>query len=166
MRLAVNIDHIATIREARKSDEPDPIAAAVICELAGAQGITVHLRGDRMHMQDRGVGILKRTVSKHLNVEMADSPEMVRIAQTVKPDHVTLVPKRRDELTTEGGLDVVLHSSNIDKTIRQLLDANIDVSIFVDPDLEQLRQCQKLKAPRVEINTGKYAEAWKCGSAW
>jgi pyridoxine 5-phosphate synthase len=166
MRLAVNIDHIATIREARKSDEPDPIAAAVICELAGAQGITVHLRGDRRHMQDRDVEILKRTVSTHLNVEMAASPEMVRIAQTVKPHQVTLVPERRDELTTEGGLDVVLHSSNIDKTIRQLLDASIDVSIFVDPDLEQLRQCQKLRAPRIEINTGKYAEAWKRGSGW
>jgi pyridoxine 5-phosphate synthase len=166
MRLAVNIDHIATIREARKSDEPDPIAAAVICELAGAQGITVHLRGDRRHIQDRDVEILKRTVSTHLNVEMAASPEMVRIAQTVKPHQVTLVPERRDELTTEGGLDVVLHSSNIDKTIRQLLEASIDVSIFVDPDLEQLRQCQKLRAPRVEINTGKYSEAWKRGSGW
>src|SRR5436853_4150054 len=166
MRLAVNIDHIATIREARKSDEPDPIAAAVICELAGAQGITVHLRGDRRHMQDRDVEILKRTVSTHLNVEMAASAEMVRIAQTVKPHQVTLVPERRDELTTEGGLDVVLHSSNIDKTIRQLVEAGIDVSIFVDPDLEQLRQCQKLKAPKVEINTGKYAESWKRRGHW
>ena len=166
MRLAVNIDHIATIREARKSDEPDPIAAAVICELAGAQGITVHLRGDRRHMQDRDIEVLQRSVSTHLNVEMAASPEMVRIAQTVKPHQVTLVPERRDELTTEGGLDVVLHSSNIDKTIRQLTDAGIDVSIFVDPDLEQLRQCQKLKAPKIEINTGKYAEAWKRRSNW
>ena len=166
MRLAVNIDHIATIREARKSDEPDPIAAAVLCELAGAQGITVHLRGDRRHMQDRDVEVLQRTVSTRLNVEMAASPEMVRIAQTVKPHQVTLVPERRDELTTEGGLDVVLHSSNIDKTVRQLLDAGIDVSIFVDPDLEQLRQCQKLRAPKVELNTGKYAEAWKRRGNW
>jgi pyridoxine 5-phosphate synthase len=166
MRLAVNIDHIATIREARKSDEPDPVAAAVICELAGAQGITVHLRGDRRHMQDRDVEVLKRTVSTHLNIEMAASPEMVRIAQTVKPHQVTLVPERRDELTTEGGLDVVLHSGNIDKTLRQLVDAGMDVSIFVDPDLEQLRQCQKLRAPKVEINTGKYAEAWKRGGNW
>src|SRR5258706_1857535 len=166
MRLAVNIDHIATIREARKSDEPDPVAAAALCELAGAQGITVHLRGDRRHIQDRDAEILARTVSTHLNVEMAASPEMVRVAQTVKPHQVTLVPERRDELTTEGGLDVLLHSSNIDKTIRQLLDAGIDVSIFVDPDLEQLRQCQKLRVPQVEINTGKYAEAWKRGSGW
>jgi pyridoxine 5-phosphate synthase len=166
MRLAVNIDHIATIREARKSDEPDPVAAAAICELAGAQGITIHLRGDRRHIQDRDAELLTRTVATHLNVEMAASPEMVRVAQTVKPHQVTLVPERRDELTTEGGLDVVLHSSNIDKTVRHLLDAGMDVSIFVDPDLEQLRQCQKLRAPKVEINTGKYAEAWKHRSNW
>ena len=166
MRLAVNIDHIATIREARKSDEPDPVAAAAICELAGAQGITVHLRGDRRHIQDRDVEILTRTVATHLNIEMAASPEMVRVAQTIKPHQVTLVPERRDELTTEGGLDVVLHSSNIDKTIRQLLDAGIDVSIFVDPDLEQLRQCQKLRAPKVEINTGKFAEAFARRGGW
>ncbi|HXA19609.1 MAG TPA: pyridoxine 5'-phosphate synthase [Thermoanaerobaculia bacterium] len=166
MRLAVNIDHIATIREARKSDEPDPVAAAAICELAGAQGITVHLRGDRRHIQDRDAEILARTVATHLNVEMAASPEMVRVAQTVKPHQVTLVPERRDELTTEGGLDVLLHSSNIDKTIRQLLDAGIDVSIFVDPDLEQLRQCQKLRVPKVEINTGKFAEAFARRVSW
>src|SRR3954469_23537893 len=166
MRLAVNIDHIATIREARKSDEPDPIAAAVICELAGAQGITVHLRGDRRHMQDRDVEILKRTVSTHLNVEMAASPEMIRIAQTVKPHQVTLVPERRDELTTEGGLDVVLHAGNLEKVVKQLLESAIDVSIFVDPDLEQIRQCQKIRAPKIEINTGKFTEAWKRGSGW
>jgi pyridoxine 5-phosphate synthase len=164
MRLAVNIDHIATIREARKSDEPDPIAAAVIAELAGAQGITVHLRGDRRHIQDRDVELLRRTVSTHLNVEMAATAEMVRVAQTVKPHRVTLVPERRDELTTEGGLDVVLHSSNLEKTVRQLLDAHIDVSIFVDPDIEQIRMCHRIGAPRIEINTGKYTDAWKSGS--
>ena len=160
MRLAVNIDHIATIREARKSDEPDPIAAAVICELAGAQGITVHLRGDRRHIQDRDVELLRRVVSTHLNVEMAATSEMVRIAQTIKPHRVTLVPERKDEVTTEGGLDVVLHSGNIEKSVRGLLDAGIDVSIFVDPDLEQIRQCSKLRAPRIEINTGKFTEAF------
>jgi len=160
MRLAVNIDHIATIREARKTDEPDPIAAAAICELAGAQGITVHLRGDRRHMQDRDVEILRRTVSTHLNVEMAATTEMVRIAQTVKPHRVTLVPERKDEVTTEGGLDVVLHSGTIEKTVRSLLDAGIDVSTFVDPDLEQIRQCSKLRTPKIEINTGKYTEAY------
>jgi pyridoxine 5-phosphate synthase len=164
MRLAVNIDHIATIREARKTDEPDPVAAAMICELAGAQGITVHLRGDRRHIQDRDVEILRRTVTTHLNIEMAASAEMVRIAQTIKPNRVTLVPERRDEVTTEGGLDVVLHSGNVEKVVRQLLDARIDVSIFVDPDLEQIRQCHKMRAPRIEINTGKYTEGWKSGS--
>src|SRR5256886_10975714 len=144
MRLAVNIDHIATIREARKADEPDPIAAAVICELAGAQGITVHLRGDRRHIQDRDVEILRRTISTHLNIEMAGSPEMVRVAQTIKPNQVTLVPERRDELTTEGGLDVVLHAGNVEKVVRPLVEAGRDVARFVDPDLEQIRQCQKL----------------------
>jgi pyridoxine 5-phosphate synthase len=164
MRLAVNIDHIATIREARKTDEPDPVAAAMICELAGAQGITVHLRGDRRHIQDRDVELLRRTVTTHLNIEMAATTEMVRIAQTVKPHQVTLVPERRDEVTTEGGLDVVLHAGNVEKVVAQLLDARIDVSIFVDPDLEQIRQCHKLRAPKIEINTGKYADAWKDGT--
>jgi len=164
MRLAVNIDHIATIREARKSDEPDPVAAALICELAGAQGITVHLRGDRRHIQDRDVETLRRTVSTHLNVEMAGTPDMVRVAQTIKPQQVTLVPERRDELTTEGGLDVVLHAGNLEKIVRQLVESAIDVSIFVDPDLDQIRQCQKIRAPKIEINTGKFTEAWIRGS--
>lgn len=163
MRLAVNIDHIATIREARKTDEPDPVAAAVLCELAGAQGITVHLRGDRRHIQDRDVELLKKTVATHLNVEMAATSEMIRIAQTVKPHQVTLVPERKDEVTTEGGLDVVLHAGNVEKAVGQLLDARIDVSLFVDPDLEQIRQCHKLRAPKIEINTGKFADAWKTG---
>jgi pyridoxine 5-phosphate synthase len=169
MRLAVNIDHIATIREARKGDEPDPVAAAVLCELAGAQGITVHLRGDRRHIQDRDVELLRKTVTTHLNVEMAATTEMVRIAQTIKPHQVTLVPERKDEVTTEGGLDVVLHSGNVEKAVVQLLDARIDVSIFVDPDLEQIRQCHKLRAPKIEINTGKFADAFNqraSGSSW
>src|SRR5258706_16197493 len=114
MRLAVNIDHIATIREARKSDEPDPIAAAVICELAGAQGITVHLRGDRRHIQDRDVELLRRSVSTHLNVEMAATTEMVRIAQTIKPHRVTLLPERGSEVATERGLHAVLHPGNLE----------------------------------------------------
>lgn len=164
MRLAVNIDHIATIREARKTDEPDPVAAAVLCELAGAQGITVHLRGDRRHIQDRDVELLKKTVTTHLNIEMAATSEMVRIAQTIKPHQVTLVPERKDEVTTEGGLDVVLHAGNVEKAIAQLLDARIDVSLFVDPDIEQIRQCHKLRAPKIEINTGKFADAWKGGN--
>jgi pyridoxine 5-phosphate synthase len=164
MRLAVNIDHIATIREARKSDEPDPVAAAMLCELAGAQGITVHLRGDRRHIQDRDVELLRRVVTTHLNVEMAATSEMIRIAQTLKPHQVTFVPERRDEVSTEGGLDVALHASNLEKSVRQLLDAGIDVSIFVDPDLDQIRQCQKIRAPKVEINTGKFTEGWRSGN--
>src|SRR5258708_3892642 len=155
---------IGTSGEGGKSGEPDPIAGAVMCELAGAQGITVHLRGDRRHIQDRDVELLRRTVSTHLNVEMAATPEMVRVAQTLKPHQVTLVPERRDEVTTEGGLDVALHSSNLEKVVRQLLDANIDVSIFVDPDLDQIRQCQRIRAPKIEINTGKYTDAWRSGN--
>jgi pyridoxine 5-phosphate synthase len=166
MRLAVNIDHIATIREARKSDEPDPVAAAVLAELAGAQGITVHLRGDRRHIQDRDVERLHGTVSTHLNLEMAATTEMARVAQTIKPHQVTLVPERKDEVTTEGGLDVVLHAGNIEKVARPLLDAGIDVSLFVDPDVEQIRQCSRIRTPKIEINTGKYAEAWYSGNNW
>src|SRR5688500_10018305 len=150
MRLAVNIDHIATIREARKTDEPDPVAAAILCELAGAQGITVHLRGDRRHIQDRDLELLRKTVTTHLNIEMAATSEMARIAQTIKPNQVTLVPERRDEVTTEGGLDVVLHSGNVDKVISQLVESRIDVSVFVDPDLDQIRQVHKLRAPKIE----------------
>lgn len=161
MNLAVNIDHIATIRQARKADEPDPVAAAVLCELAGATGITVHLRGDRRHIQDRDIEILRRTVATHLNVEMAATREMVRIAQQHKPHRVTLVPERREELTTEGGLDAVLHSGNVDGVVRDLAAARIEVSIFVDPDLEQIRACHRLGAPAVEINTGKYADLWR-----
>lgn len=163
MRLAVNIDHIATLREARKADEPDPVTAAAICELAGAQGITVHLRADRRHIQDRDIELLRKTVMTHLNVEMAGTTEMVRVAQTVKPDMVTLVPERKDEITTEGGLDVLLHAGNVEKVVSQLLDARIDVSIFVDPNLEQIRQCHKLRVPKIEINTGKFADSWKVG---
>ena len=161
MFLAVNIDHIATIRQARKTDEPDPVAAAVICELAGARGITVHLRGDRRHIQDRDIEVLRRTVTTSLNVEMAATREMVRIAQQQKPHRVTLVSERREELTTEGGLDVVLHQGNVEGAVRELSAAGIEVSIFADPDLEQIRACHKIGAPAVEINTGKFAEQWR-----
>lgn len=164
MRLAVNIDHIATIRQARRADEPDPVAAAIVCELAGAQGITVHLRGDRRHIQDRDVEILRRVVATHLNVELAANREMLRFAQTHKPHRVTLVPERKEELTTEGGLDVILHTGNLETIVRELLEARIDVSIFVDPDIDQIRACHKLGAPRIEINTGKYADSWKTGN--
>ncbi len=163
MRLAVNIDHIATVRQARKTDEPDPVAAAVIAELAGAQGITVHLRGDRRHIQDRDVEVLRRVVTTQLNVEIAATREMVRAAQTYKPHQVTLVPERREELTTEGGLDVILHAGNVEKVVRELIDSRIAVSVFVDPDLEQIRGCHRIGARRIEINTGKFADSWTNG---
>ena len=165
MRLAVNIDHVATIRQVRKAEEPDPVAAAALAELAGAQGITIHLRGDRRHIQDRDVELLRRTVTTRLNVEMAGTREMVRLAQSFKPDQVTLVPERRDELTTEGGLDVMLHSGSLEGVVRELRDSAIDVSVFVDPDLEQIRACHKLGVPIIEINTGKYADNWKSSRA-
>lgn len=161
MRLALNIDHIATIRQARKADEPDPVVAASLAELAGAQGITVHLRGDRRHIQERDVELLRRTVATHLNIEMAATREMVRIAQGHKPDQVTLVPERREELTTEGGLDVILHAGSIEGVVRELRDAGMDVSVFVDPDLEQIRACHKLGVTTIELNTGKYADHWR-----
>ncbi len=165
MRLAVNIDHVATIRQARKAEEPDPVTAAALAEIAGAQGITIHLRGDRRHIQDRDVELLRRTVSTRLNVEMAGTREMVRIAQSFKPDQVTLVPERRDELTTEGGLDVMLHAGSLETVVRELRDSAIDVSVFVDPDLEQIRACHKLGVPIIEINTGKYADNSKTSRA-
>ncbi len=161
MRLAVNIDHIATIRQARKTDEPDPVIAASLAELAGAQGITVHLRGDRRHIQERDVELLRKTVTTHLNIEMAATREMVRLAQAQKPDQVTLVPERREELTTEGGLDVILHAGSIEGVVREVRDAGMDVSVFVDPDLEQIRACHKLGVTTIEINTGKYADHWR-----
>jgi len=161
MRLAVNIDHIATLRQARKADEPDPVVAAAICEMAGAAGITVHLRGDRRHIQERDVELLRQTVQTWLNVEMAATREMVRLAQQLKPHRVTLVPERREELTTEGGLDVVLHSGNVEGAVRELVGSGIEVSIFVDPDLEQVRACHRVGAPALEINTGKFAEQWR-----
>lgn len=160
MRLAVNIDHIATIRQARRGSDPDPVAAAAICEIAGAQGITVHLRSDRRHIQDRDVELLMRTVRSQLNVEMAATREMVRAALTYKPHQVTLVPERREEVTTEGGLDVLLHSGAVEKVVRELIESRINVSIFIDPDIEQIRGCHRVGARRIEINTGKYADAW------
>ncbi|HEY4492528.1 MAG TPA: pyridoxine 5'-phosphate synthase, partial [Acidobacteriota bacterium] len=159
VRLGVNIDHIATLREARRGSEPDPIAAAVIAELAGADGITVHLRGDRRHIQDRDVRLLRETIKTRLNVEMATNPEMMRTITNIKPDTITLVPERREEITTEGGLDVALNAVAISRSISTLRDAGISVSVFVDPDLDQIKACQKAGAKKVEINTGRYADA-------
>lgn len=158
-KLGVNVDHVATIRQARGGTEPDPVTAAAIAELAGADGITIHLREDRRHIQDRDLMILRRTVQTHLNLEMASTDEMVAIAMKVVPDYVTLVPEKRQELTTEGGLDVVKHAKKLAKHIDLLHQAGIAVSLFVDPDLEQLKASTKVKADFVEIHTGTYCDA-------
>ncbi len=159
MRLAVNIDHIATLREARKGHEPEPLAAAVLAEMAGAQGITVHLRGDRRHIQDRDVELLQKTISTRLNVEMAATGEMASIAARIKPFQVTLVPERPQELTTEGGLDVIAHAADIDAFIKQMHNSAVQVSIFLDPELDQVQKARSVGADAIEINTGRYAEA-------
>ncbi len=159
MRLAVNIDHIATIREARQAREPEPLAAAILAELAGARGITVHLRGDRRHIRDRDVELLRQTVTTKLNVEMAATAEMTAIASRVRPDQVTLVPELPHEVTTQGGLDVVAHDDAVRAAARDLREAGIRVSVFVDPRIEQVAACTAVGADAIEINTGAYATA-------
>jgi len=159
MRLGVNIDHIATIREARKALEPEPVAAAVIAELAGAAGITVHLRGDRRHIKDRDVELLRQVVRSKLNVEMAATPEMVEIACRYRPDQVTLVPERPEEVTTTGGLDVTANLAAVRHAIVSCRRAGIRVSIFVDAVTTQVEASREAGADAIEINTGPYAEA-------
>ena len=159
MRLAVNIDHIATIREARKAREPQPLAAALIAERAGAHGITVHLRTDRRHIQDRDLEALRQGIATKLNVEMAVTDEMANIALKIRPDQVTLVPERPRELTTEGGLDVVQSAEDVKRFTGRLRDAGIAVSIFLDAELRQVEAAQIAGAGAIEINTGRYAEA-------
>jgi len=158
-KLGVNIDHVATVRQARGTIEPDPIAAAVLAELAGADGITVHLREDRRHIQDRDVEILRKTLKTRLNLEMAATDEMVGIALKILPDMVTLVPEKREELTTEGGLDVVLHRQFIKKQVDLLRQGGIAVSLFIDPDIEQIKASHRVGARYIEIHTGRYCEA-------
>ncbi len=157
--LGVNIDHVATVRQARRTVEPDPVAAAVLAELAGADGITVHLREDRRHMQDRDVRLLRQTVRTHLNLEMAATDEMVAIALDVKPDYVTLVPERREEVTTEGGLDVAGQIDRMAQVVDTLQAANIPVSLFIDADPQQIQASAQVKAKFIELHTGPYAEA-------
>ncbi len=159
MKLAVNIDHIATIRQARQAREPEPLAAALAAEMAGAAGITVHLRSDRRHIQDRDVELLRKAIATKLNVEMAVTPEMARIALQIKPDQVTLVPERPQELTTEGGLDVVAHAAAISDFVRQMHEGGIRVSLFIDAEPDQVRKAKEVGADAVEINTGRYADA-------
>lgn len=158
-RLSVNIDHIATIRQARKGAEPDPVAAAVLAELAGAQGIIAHLREDRRHVQDRDVRLLRETVQTKLNLEMAATDEMQRIALEVKPDFSTLVPEKREELTTEGGLEVATRIDFMKSYISRLQQGGVIVSLFIDPDDKQIAAAKKSGADWVEIHTGAYANA-------
>jgi len=158
-KLSVNIDHIATIRQARRGAEPDPVAAAVIAELAGADGIIVHLREDRRHIQDRDLRLVRQTVRTKLNLEMAATDEMQRIALEVRPDIVTLVPEKREELTTEGGLEVFARVEVLKEYIGRLQDAGIPVSLFVDPHEQQISAAKKARAAWVEIHTGAYANA-------
>lgn len=157
-KLNVNIDHVATIREARKTIEPSIITAAVICEQAGADGITVHLRGDRRHIQDRDIELLRDVVTTYLNVEMAATDEMIGIAAQTRPDAVSLVPENPNEVTTEGGLDVLGNFENLRKTIDQLRGADIFVSIFIDPDPDQIDAAKRAGAQQVELCTAEYAE--------
>jgi len=164
-RLGVNVDHVATIRQARGGSEPDPVTAAALCELAGAEGITVHLREDRRHIQDRDLRVLRRTVQTLLNLEMAATEEMVDIALAVVPDCVTLVPEKRQELTTEGGLDVVRLQTTLSRPIDLLRQAGIKVSLFVDPEPEQLEASALLRTDSIEIHTGSYCAARGPGQA-
>jgi pyridoxine 5-phosphate synthase len=157
--LGVNIDHVATIRQARRTIEPDPVGAAVLAELAGADGITVHLREDRRHIQDRDVRLLRQTVRTHLNLEMAATDEMVNIALDVKPDYVTLVPERREEVTTEGGLDIAGQLERMKQVVGTLQDAQIPVSLFIDADEQQIKAAAATQAQFIELHTGQYAEA-------
>ena len=159
IRLGVNIDHVATVRQARRAHEPDTIAAAVLALLGGADGITVHLREDRRHIQDRDVRLLRPVVTNRLNLEMAAVDAIVAIACEVKPDEATLVPERRAELTTEGGLDVVTHQKAVAHAMERLRAAGIEVSLFLDPDQRQIETAKLLGARAVEIQTARYSEA-------
>jgi pyridoxine 5-phosphate synthase len=162
--LGVNIDHVATLRQARRTYEPDPVWAASLAELGGADGITIHLREDRRHIQDRDLEVLRKTVSVKLNLELAVASDIVAIACRVKPDQATLVPERREEVTTEGGLDVVAHRAATATAMQQLKDAGIYVSLFLDADPRQLEMAKSLGADAVELHTGQYALA-KAGPA-
>ncbi|RLB75842.1 MAG: pyridoxine 5'-phosphate synthase [Deltaproteobacteria bacterium] len=163
-KLSVNVDHIATIRQARGVSEPDPVAAAVLAELAGADGITIHLREDRRHIQDRDVAILRQTIKTRMNLEMALTDEMVDIALKTIPDTVTLVPEGRHELTTEGGLDVILLQNTLKQKVALLQQAGIIVSLFIEPNIEQIKATHKVGADAIEIHTGMYCEVQTPGA--
>jgi pyridoxine 5-phosphate synthase len=164
LRLYVNIDHVATIREARKTDEPDPVAAAQLCEAAGADGITVHLREDRRHIHDHDVERLSQTVRTVLNLELATSEDVVALACRLRPYQATLVPERREEVTTEGGLDLSQPSERLRTTIARLRDAGSRVSLFIDPTRAAIDASVALGVPAVELHTGRYAHTWRSSS--
>lgn len=157
--LSVNIDHVATVRQARRAEEPDPVAAAVIAELAGADGITCHIRGDRRHINDEDLRRLREVVRSHLNVEMAPTEEMLKIARKIKPDLVTIVPERPGEVTTEGGIDAAKHLKSLEKTCQALRRSKIGVSLFIDPAPKQVDAALALDVPVVEFNTNAYSSA-------
>ena len=158
-QLAVNVDHVATLREARGINYPEPIAAAVAAETAGADGIVVHLREDRRHINERDVRLLRKIVQTKLILEMGATNEMLGIALDIKPDCVTLVPEKKEELSTEGGLDLVTHEHNVRETVTSLKNAGIDVCIFIDPDLDQIKIAHKIDADMIEIHTGAFCDA-------
>ncbi|MFC1848796.1 pyridoxine 5'-phosphate synthase [candidate division CSSED10-310 bacterium] len=158
--LGVNLDHIATIREARKTNEPDPVLGAYIIELAGAHGVTIHLREDRRHIQDRDLHLFRKVVTKlKLNLEMATTDEMLAMATDIMPDQVTLVPEKRAEITTEGGLDIINHGQTVQNAVNTLKKVGIETSLFIDPYPEIIRQAKKLGADAIELHTGEYAAA-------
>lgn len=163
-RLYINVDHVATLRQARRTDEPDPVEAALLCERAGAQGITAHLREDRRHIQDEDVERLRRAV-RVLNLELATSPDIVTIACRLQPYQATLVPERREEITTEGGLDLGRANPRMRETIRALEEAGSRVSLFIDPDLRTVDAAKDLGVPAIELHTGRYAHSWRQDSA-
>lgn len=157
--LAVNVDHVATLRQARGADYPDPVGAAMAAETAGADAIVVHLREDRRHIQERDVRILRQVVKTRLILEMAATSEMLGIALDIKPDTVTLVPEKREELTTEGGLDLITHQAGIREAVATLKNAGMEVCIFIDPDLDQIKVAHKIDADAIEIHTGAFCDA-------
>ena len=159
VELGVNIDHVATVRQARKTYEPDPVWAATLAELGGADGITIHLREDRRHIQDRDLRLLRETVTVKLNLELATDDEIIGIACDVRPDQATLVPEKREEVTTEGGLDIVSNQDSVRKAVDRLKEAGIFVSLFLDPDVAQIEAGAELGVDAVELHTGQYALA-------
>lgn len=159
IRLGVNVDHVATVRQARRAQVPDPVEAALLAEKAGADGITVHLREDRRHIQERDVELLRERLKTKLNLEMAVTPAMVAFAETLRPDDACFVPEKREELTTEGGLDIVAHRRKIQDSVKRLQDRGIHVSLFVDPEEKQIETSREVGANAVEVHTGTYCNA-------